>query len=305
MNDLMATPPPLSSPPLSSSPPPPPPSPTVPPPLPASSTAPPMTATVNVSTNPSEYFDMSQINMKVFGIIILVVLGYSVAAASLGTSTDGDSDGSLQLELLLWGVFILLILLNGMSYIFDIDITATLTDILTPTPDVVIELDGGMNPQLKKPSEVFHIPNNLYTYENAQALCKAYDGRLANIEEIQKAYDKGADWCSYGWSENQMALFPTQKEKWDELQDIKGHENDCGRPGINGGFIDNPNVRFGVNCYGEKPEITPEEAQQMQETPLYPETQEEKEFDKRVDFWSNRINKIMVAPFNPDSWNMV
>jgi hypothetical protein len=31
-----------------------------------------------------------------------------------------------------------------------------------------------------------------------------------------------------------MALFPTQKETWDKLQKIKGHEHDCGRPGING-----------------------------------------------------------------------
>ena len=33
----------------------------------------------------------------------------------------------------------------------------------------------------------------------------------------------------------------------------KGHENDCGRPGINGGYIDNHNVKFGINCYGHKP----------------------------------------------------
>ena len=49
---------------------------------------------------------------------------------------------------------------------------------------------------------------------------------------------------------NQLALFPTQYGKWERLQKIKGHENDCGRPGINGGYIDNPNVKFGINCYG-------------------------------------------------------
>lgn len=262
-----------------------------------------MSTTVNISTNPADYFDMTKINPMVLGIVILVVVGYSVALSSLGGEPKAGGD-TLHLELLLWGVFVLLILLNGMSYIFDIDITATLTDILTPTPDVIVELEGGAAAS-KKRSQVFHIPNNLYTYENAKAVCKAYGGRLANIQEMEKAYDKGADWCSYGWSENQMALFPTQREKWEDLQDIKGHENDCGRPGINGGYIDNPNVRFGVNCYGGKPEITPEEAQQMAETPLYPETQEEKEFDKRVDFWSKRINDIMVAPFNSNNWNMV
>jgi hypothetical protein len=39
------------------------------------------------------------------------------------------------------------------------------------------------------------------------------------------------------------------------LQKIKGHEHDCGRPGVNGGYIANPLVKFGVNCYGNKRKI--------------------------------------------------
>ena len=53
----------------------------------------------------------------------------------------------------------------------------------------------------------------------------------------------------------------SQKNTYDKLKNKKGHGNDCGRPGINGGFIKNQNVRFGVNCYGYKPEITPQEKQ--------------------------------------------
>ena len=56
-----------------------------------------------------------------------------------------------------------------------------------------------------------------------------------------------------------MALFPTQQQTWNKLQKIKGHKNDCGRPGINGGYIDNKNVRFGVNCFGTKPEASADE----------------------------------------------
>ena len=50
-----------------------------------------------------------------------------------------------------------------------------------------------------------------------------------------------------------LALFPNTKNVYDDLQKNKGHENDCGRPGVNGGFIDNKLVRFGVNCFGTKP----------------------------------------------------
>ena len=91
----------------------------------------------------------------------------------------------------------------------------------------------------------------------------------------------------------------------EHLQKIKGHENDCGRPGINGGYIDNPNVRFGINCYGHKPKITPWEAELMKNTPLYPVTQEELNFEKRVDYWLPRIKDILISPFNNKNWNRI
>ena len=72
-------------------------------------------------------------------------------------------------------------------------------------------------------------------------------GRLATRDEVKAAWNKGAEWCNYGWSANQMAFYPTQKTTWDKLQKIKGHENDCGRPGVNGGYItseDNLNSLF-------------------------------------------------------------
>ena len=101
-----------------------------------------------------------------------------------------------------------------------------------------------------------------------------------------------------------MALYPTQYEKWENLQKIKGHEHDCGRPGVNGGYIANPNVRFGVNCYGYKPEITPEESDLMQNTSIYPRTKKEIDFEKRVDYWRNKLPEILVAPFNNNNWSI-
>ena len=90
---------------------------------------------------------------------------------------------------------------------------------------------------------------------------------------------------------------------WDKLQKIEGHENDCGRPGINGGFIDNPNVRFGVNCYGHKPKITPLEAQLMKNNKEFPITRRNQEFQEKVEYWRNRISDILVSPFNRKSWS--
>jgi hypothetical protein len=160
-------------------------------------------------------------------------------------------------------------------------------------------------PEIKIKPQVFHVPGNEYTYENADALCQAYGGELANYNQIESAYKNGAEWCSYGWSKGQMAYFPTQKETWNYLQGVDSHENDCGRPGINGGYIANPNVRFGANCYGYKPKITDQEKELLNETPLYPRTAADRVEEKRIDYWRKKIPDILVSPFNNKVWSLL
>jgi hypothetical protein len=43
----------------------------------------------------------------------------------------------------------------------------------------------------------------------------------------------------------------------------------------------------------------------MMETPLYPKTQNELNFEKRVDYWKDKIPDILVAPFNTDNWSII
>jgi len=104
--------------------------------------------------------------------------------------------------------------------------------------------------------EVFHIPGNHYTYNEAANMCQAHGARLASYDQMEDAYNDGAEWCSYGWSQGQMAFFPTQKSTYNELQKDPKRKNDCGRPGVNGGYMANPYIKFGVNCYGVKPDKT-------------------------------------------------
>lgn len=104
-------------------------------------------------------------------------------------------------------------------------------------------------------SEVFHISDNKFTYDDAPAVCAAYGSELATLEQIIDAYNHGAEWCGYGWSAGGMALYPTQKSTWDALQQEvdQAKKTACGRPGVNGGYFD-PTSKFGVNCYGIKPQ---------------------------------------------------
>ena len=105
---------------------------------------------------------------------------------------------------------------------------------------------------LEGPEQVFHISNQDYTYEDARCKCESYSAKLATYPQIVDSYNNGADWCSYGWSEGQTAYDPTQKCNWEKKS--KKEQEACGKPGINGGFFSDKKLRFGVNCFGKKPE---------------------------------------------------
>ena len=192
-------------------------------------------------------------------------------------------------------------------YIYDINIVTYINGLFSDNLNVNIQKDNDKVPppvpEIQIAPQVFNIPDNNYTYQDAKAVCSAYGGRLASYNEVEDAYNKGASWCSYGWSDGQMALFPTQEDYYNELQKIKGHEHDCGRPGVNGGYMSNSKSRFGVNCYGLKPKITDDEEYLMENQPIYPETLEERVFEKKVDYYKKKLNDILVSPFNPSSWS--
>ena len=216
--------------------------------------------------------------------LALVIVLFVVLFSSLGkqgeTSVTNDDGSTKLLTIIMGGVLIVVVILNGLQYFYNINLTARLDNLFTDTPSIDLtvqqETPGPAEiapvPEIKIKEQVFHIPGNNYTYDNAGALCKAYGGRLATYSEVEDSYKNGSEWCSYGWSDRQLALFPTQKDTWNYLQTVEGHENDCGRAGINGGYIANPNVRFGANCFGYKPKITQEEKDMMDSAPLYPRT---------------------------------
>jgi len=244
-------------------------------------------------------------------VMLLYYLLFRTLSGNQGTVVDRPmptDEGSSFLEILMWGMFIFLILINGLQYFFSIDAKVAIRNLFSEKPemDITVQSDEEIKskPVIQKQEEVFHIPKNIYTFDDAKALCKAFDSRLATVGEIQKAKDKGAEWCSYGWTDGQMALYPTQMNTWKNYQKIEGHEHDCGRPGLNGGYIKNPNVRFGVNCYGSKPRIRPEEQSKIGESP-YPLSQEDNELNAKVEFYKKHIPDIMLSPHNYDNWTQI
>ena len=263
---------------------------------------------VNMYNNLNNFF----INPIVFVIIILIIVAYYAFSSSLGTNetTESSNSGGKIFGIIIIIILVILILVNALQYFFSINVSAYIQGIFTPKPKLDIVVDQSTYqpspvPEIKFRKQVFNIPGNYYNYDNAKALCSAYGAQLATYDQIEKSYNNGAEWCNYGWSANQLALFPTQKKTYDNLQNIKGHENDCGRPGINGGYIANKNVRFGVNCYGHKPKITSEEEELMNTAKPYPETTEDIIFQKKVDALKNNLDQILVSPFNSNTWGEI
>lgn len=152
--------------------------------------------------------------------------------------------------------------------------------------------------------EVFNVSSNKYTYYDAEPLCKALGAELATYEQVKSAYDQGADWCNYGWVKGQMAVYPTQKTTWEHIQNgPEDQRNACGKPGMNGGYFDNPELRFGVTCYGEKPPQKDHDADAIAAGQGAPLTPGALDFEKRVAKFRGDANSIGILPFNKQAWS--
>ena len=140
-------------------------------------------------------------------------------------------------------------------------------------------------------NEVFNIRDNIFSYGEARAVCEAHGAKLASLDEMIQAYKNGANWCSYGWSEGQLALYPTQSNFWNELQKDPYRKYECGKPCVNGGYFENPSYKFGANCYGEKPKPKSNEQEKNSNKRLNPS-------NILVDQYKEELDKFRVSPFN-------
>jgi hypothetical protein len=299
-----------------------------------------MEAIDKLSSKIIEVFDYVTHSYLILFVAVIVIAGIIMYLGNMSSSNDLsnspflDTTSSnsgisiLQIILFLIIVIILLWLLSHtINRLFGIDVIQTIKNIFSnqQLDNTIVDYDSdydsdtddistsgntgpssSLQPSLapKRGEEVFNVSNNKYTYNEAKAICKAYNSRLATYSEVENAYNAGGEWCNYGWSENQLALFPTQEATYNNLQKIKGHENDCGRPGVNGGFLDE-SLKFGVNCYGVKPEMDEDEKELMRLQRIYPKTKSEAELEKQADYWKEHLDEINVAPFNRDKWNRI
>ena len=166
-----------------------------------------------------------------------------------------------------------------------------------PAPPATSATPGATvsNPNLK---QVFNVRKNIYTLEDAPAVCGALGAELASIDQLMEAHRNGADWCNVGWTKDGIAAYPVQYSTWKTLQDNEPSKRGiCGRPGIN--LVRNdPDLLYGVNCYGIKPEPKGDEKikQVLQSDAQIALNAKIAEFQKNM-------NSIGIAPWSQDKWS--
>jgi hypothetical protein len=243
--------------------------------------------------------------MVMVGVFLVVLYMFVMI---LGIPMDQNKPATIRLlENFAWIYLSILLISLFFKYVLKISIRDFLTKMFDNTWNKKDDTPVTDKKSSSK-EEVFNIATNIYTYDDAQAVCKSFNGRLATYDEIENTYNNGGEWCSYGWSANQSIYFPTQKKTWDNLQKTKNNKNDCGRPGVNGGFIANPNSRFGVNCYGVKPKPSEKELQFMKtsKTVVLPKTPEEIVSNFKVEFFKKHKDDFLrLNAFNGSKWSEV
>ena len=151
--------------------------------------------------------------------------------------------------------------------------------------------------------EVFTVSKNDYSFYDAAPLCKALGAELATYDEVKEAWNKGADWCNYGWVKGQMAVYPTQNSTYEELQQGPAEQRGaCGKPGLNGGYFDNPELKFGVTCVGKRPAQSQHDATKITSGATRPLTASGLEFEKRVQHFQEGSESMGILPFNKEKW---
>jgi len=229
------------------------------------------------------------------------------------------------IENLAWIMFLIILFANFLRYVAGISLTAFIDSVGDYLQSKAASASSTINGNAKATSssvsngnvkasstlvpveldEVFNIGNNMFTYDDAQSVCASYGARLATYDEIESTYNNGGEWCNYGWSDGQAAYFPTQKTTWQKLQSSEQTKNVCGRPGVNGGYIEDTNARFGVNCFGKKPKPKSSDLAAMSSGVSVPKSQDDILLEKKVEFWKANGDKLFkINSYNNNKWSM-
>ena len=216
----------------------------------------------------------------VFGLLLIIITFYIISAQKQLPNNSNNSYGYNKRHHSLPTPTAAVLSLSSSSLI-----PAT-----TQAPMVTLS-----NPSLK---QVFNIKENIYTLDDAGGVCGALGADVASINQLIDAHKNGADWCNVGWTSDGLAAYPIQYSTWKTLQDNDPNKrNICGDVGINLARND-PNLLYGVNCFGIKPE--PKGNEKVKDTVI---SDKQAALNAKIAQFRKNMNAIGVGPFNNDKWS--
>ena len=213
----------------------------------------------------------------VFGLLLVIITFYIISAQKSVSNNSVSSVGS-----------------SVGSSVSNVDNILTQTSITVPTT-TQSSTGNVSNPNIK---QVFNIKENIYTLDDAGGVCGALGADVASVNQLIAAHKNGADWCNVGWTSDGLAAYPIQYSTWKTLQDNEPNKrNICGAPGINLARND-PNLLYGVNCYGIKPE--PKGNEKIKEVVL---SDKQAALNAKIAQFQKNLNAIGVGSFNINNWS--
>ncbi len=101
--------------------------------------------------------------------------------------------------------------------------------------------------------EVFSVGDYKYTQPEAYEVCASLGASLATAEQVQEAYDNGAEWCAWGHTTSDP-MYPMQREK-QFCSSGKGITRifNFDPNNITDSWLKGNGGKLGANCYGIKP----------------------------------------------------
>ena len=227
----------------------------------------------------------------IFGLLVIIMIYYIfISKNSRGSGGSTRNSSNLQASQLL-----------GSSNLPNPNITSA-----NGLPSPVV--NGGYYapaptaapaPTINTTPQVFNIKNNIYTYDDSAAVCGAFGAEVATIDQLIAAHKAGADFCNVGWTKDGLAAYPIQYSTWKTLQDnVPEKRGMCGTPGIN--LVRNdPNLLYGVNCYGVKP--APKGNEKIKQSLI---SDKQMAINAKIAEFQKNMNSIGISSFNQDNWSM-
>ena len=129
---------------------------------------------INVASNTSTNGKLMMIAILTVTIFIYYMVFSTMPGGTGVTGATPVSSGAKLLEIIMWGTFIVLLMINGYQYFFNVNIVASVKDLFSAQPkiDITVQQPEGDSettvPELRYFKQVFHVPGNEYTYNDAK-----------------------------------------------------------------------------------------------------------------------------------------